>query len=110
MKNDFQPGDPVLIINGRDAKHLANVGKASIVTSPYIHGSCVGNLAPTNGFLLDLCEITMTRYGPITDLLYRHKDLMPINPIYDEINELEVTNEQETTQVTTRNTEASRHL
>ncbi len=109
MKNNFHPGDPVLIINGRDAQHLVHVGKGTIVLSPFIQGFCPATRDIAEGYIVDFASVHVTSFGACTDLLYRHKDLMPINPINDD--PIEVTNhEQEPAQAHEGNTEISRHL
>ena len=106
--NSFHPGDPVLIINGRDAQHLAHVGKGTVVMSEHITGRECHAGALTEGYLVDLSLVVPIPFGMATDLLYRHKDLMPINPINDEP---EVTqDEQDTEKEFARIEETRRHI
>ncbi len=107
--NNFQPGDPVLIINGRDALHLSHVGKGTIVVSEYIKEAFQPSHSITaEGYLVDLSRIHRNVFGAATDLLYRSKDLMPINPLHDEPTE--VTNEQDTKKERSRRKETCRHI
>ncbi len=107
--NNFQPGDPVLIINGRDALHLAHVGKGTIVTSEYIQDAFQPSHSITaEGYLVDLSRVQTSFFGLGTDLLYRGKDLMPINPLHDEPTE--VTNEQDPEEERSRRKETCRHI
>ncbi len=83
--SNFHVGDPVLIINGRDALHLSHVGKGTIVVSEYIKEAFQpAHSITAEGYLVDLSKVKGNMFGVATDLLYRSKDLMPINPLHDE--------------------------